>query len=360
MKKWIKVIVIAILILSVMGIGGISLLKIYRNERNTTSSKEMKIIPGIICIGDSLTNGAGGDGMGYPDYLARDLDTDGYIIPVYNLGVGGENTVTIASRIGALPMTVGPCTIPSETEPVEIEICDAYNGWPVTPLRQGSQNNNGVNPCRIGGVEGTISIVQDDYGSEDYQYYFTRTESGEEIVIERGTLIETYASSCQDYQDGIFIVFIGANHGYEDIEDLIAQQQAILSLQEGNADKYVIIGISTGTYEERAELERSMLEMYGDRYINVRELLSNEEKLEAAGLTITDTDREQMMLGMIPDCARADDTHFNTIGYEILEIEIYERMKSLGYLDNVSSIAQDFNSKWGIFHKLEITLRKED
>lgn len=358
MKRIIKIVAIILIAVVLIGLSGIVLLKIYRTERDKTSADEVSRIPGIICIGDSLTNGAGGDGMGYPDYLAKDLDKDGYIIPVYNMGVGGENTVTIASRMGAIPMVVEEFIIPEGVEPVEIGIQNAYNDWPVTPLRQGSQNNNGVNPCVINGVEGTISIIQEDYGSDEYQYFFTRSEAGEEVYVESGSQVETYASTNRDYQDGIFIVFVGANKGYEDIDDLIYQQKAILSLQQKNADKYLIIGISTGTYDERAELEEVMLDTYGDRYINVRALLSDEDILTGAGLIVTDSDREQMRQGMIPDCVRSDDTHFNTTGYKIFEQVIYERIETLGYLDDVSDIAIDFNNKWGIFHKLEISLRK--
>lgn len=332
---------------------GYTALKTYRNARNTLASNERDIIPGIICIGDSLTQGTGG--IAYTEFLQEDMEKKGYIIPIYNLGVGGENTVTILSRLGALPLTIKSFTIPEGIEPVEITFENAYNGFSVSPLRQGSENNNGINPCHINGIEGLISINQTDYISQEYNYYFTRIEAGCETEVAEGSEVNTYARNA--YKDGIFIVFIGTNSGYTDIDDLIEQQKLLLDLQELNQDKYVIIGLTTGTREERSELEETMEQTYGNKYINLRECFTNQKLLEDAGIEMTSQDLAMIEQGIVPECVRSDEVHYNTAGYKLLSEIILGRMIELGYMDEVDPLADEFNSRWGLFHSLEISLR---
>ena len=353
-KKTVIILFVLLAILIIVGAAGLCLLKLYRNDRDMTASAERDIIPGIICIGDSLTHGTGGENISYPYYLSVDMEKDGYIIPVYNLGVGGENSCTIAGRMGAIPIKTDEFVIPKDTEPVRITFED-YKGCGITPLRQGSENNNGVNPCIINGVEGTVSVNQTDVGSDDYGYFFTRNEAGEEISVAAGSEVETYASGA--YRDGIYIIFIGTNGGYEDIQDLIYQQQSIIDMQEMNRDKYLIIGMTKGSYDEMHELEEAMCNIYGDKFINLRELLCDEDILTGAGVEVTEADRLQMEEGMVPDCIRTDDTHYTATGYKLLEEAIYDRMKELGYFDELDIPADEFNDKWQAVHKLEIELR---
>lgn len=108
----------------------------------------MESVPGIVCWGDSLTAGAGGDGTTYPAVLQEliqknILDTvdfsqvvnpkynnvlaqESYTvqsIEVVNMGVGGENTITIMGRNGALPFVVKEAfVIPPSKEPTEITL----------------------------------------------------------------------------------------------------------------------------------------------------------------------------------------------------------------------------------------------
>ena len=66
-------------------------------------------LPGIVCWGDSLTAGVGGNGVTYPDVLSNLIKTNitgqyggGKLrdVEVINCGVGGESSVTIAGRSG--------------------------------------------------------------------------------------------------------------------------------------------------------------------------------------------------------------------------------------------------------------------
>ena len=106
MKRTAKVLLIITLIFILL-IGGLYVA--YSIDKKNTFEKQQESIPGIVCIGDSLTAGTEG---GYPKFLSDALIYNGVRVPVYNIGVGGENTLTIAGRMGAIPFTVYAFTIP--------------------------------------------------------------------------------------------------------------------------------------------------------------------------------------------------------------------------------------------------------
>ena len=76
---------------------------------------------------------------------------------VYNMGIGGETPITIASRQGVLDIEFTESfTIPqSANEEVEIKFA-ASNGGVVTPR---NASIGGWAPCTINGVDGTMRIV---------------------------------------------------------------------------------------------------------------------------------------------------------------------------------------------------------
>lgn len=329
--------IILVLMLLCAGLALISH-RLYANEQNLLQTYTNEIIPEIVCIGDSLTAGTGGEGISYPDYLEELLWDKSLYIPVRNYGVGGENTVTIAARMGAIPFRMEDFTIPSDTTPVEVHFISEENKL-VQPLRQGDA---GINPCVIAGVEGRLTIDQTDYKDTSYTYYFTRSEAGNKTVVEKGTPVETYASSAR--KDGIFIIFMGENHGYNDIDDLISQQQSILALQDKNRDKYLILGLTSGTKAEREELETKMQETYGSKYINLREYMSTKGPYDA-NIDLTNSDLEQMREGKVPDCLLSDGIHFKPDGYRLIAEQVLERMNQLGYFDDIIDTVEQYGAQ---------------
>ena len=70
----------------------------------------------IVCFGDSLTAGSGSsDGRSYPLVLSELTNMD-----VVNAGVGGETSLQIATRQGALMLYCEPFTIPEDSTAVNI------------------------------------------------------------------------------------------------------------------------------------------------------------------------------------------------------------------------------------------------
>ena len=93
------------------------------------------------------------------------------------------------------------------------------------------------------------------------------------------------------------------------------------------------------------ELEQRMQETYGEHYINLREYMSTAGP-ETAGVTITETDRLQMAQGIVPDCLRSDNVHYNKEGYELVAKLVYERLQELGYYDGIVDATEQYSSLW--------------
>lgn len=338
----------------------------YENMVMKAQKTTSRYLPGIVCWGDSLTAGAGGDilpsgetlkkGIKYPDILYNEMETGLFgtdveidVPEVINMGVGGENTDTILGRNGAVPFVLSDeLSIPafvkgnaSDSPSVEIHFV-SRDGDPVAPLRQGDK---GMESVSINGVEGIISIEQESYASVDYKYYFTRITHGEAVTVPQGTIIQTQGSVL--YTDYIPVIFIGENGGYENAEELIAQQQAIIKHQEEGIaqERYIIVGTHSGTAKERTETESLMEKTYGRKYINLREYMVT-EGLDDAGIIPTGLDNELMVEGVCPSSLRvtAEDVHFNSAGYELIGKLIYKRMDELGYFDEVKDAINSVKS----------------
>lgn len=313
---------------------------------NQTLSEYM---PGIVCWGDSLTAGAGSNGHPYPlvlDKLIQDNITKEYNkinsqistksqrltnIPVVNMGVGGENTVTICGRNGSIPLIVSEdIIIPAECKATQIYIKSSI-GTGASPLRQGTA---GMDYVIIDGVKGKIEIIQENYTSEEYSYVFTREKSGDSKTIKAGTPIIT--SGSENYLNYIPIIFIGTNGGYVNYQDLITQQRGIINHQKGNPKgRFIIVGLHYGkSMEEFEEMEAVMSAEYGDQFINLREYLCT-QAMNDAGLQPTLKDTEAMANGLAPYSLLSDKVHFNEAGYKVLGELIYKRMEQLGYFSEV-------------------------
>lgn len=269
----------------------------------------------IVCWGDSLTAGAGGNGTTFPKILAAKSGKT-----VYNYGVGGESATTIASRQGGITMRVSPFTIPSGTTSTEISIMGS-NGLPTEPLRQ---NNHGINPCYINGIKGELS-----YDKTAGKYYFTRSEAGEEVEVEQETDIVTNAMLTR--RKDIAVIFVGTNGGHKSIDNLVNIQKSMINYLDYEDKEYVVLGLTTRTKAERQELEDRMVLEYGDRYINLREYLST-QGLADANITPTAEDLAEMEVGSVPPSLLADDVHFNAKGYELIGNYVYEKMVEIGIL----------------------------
>lgn len=288
-------------------------------------------LPGIICWGDSLTYGWQGEGVSYPLVLRERLKNGGLDIPVVNMGSPGEDSLTIAGRSGGIPFLVAEdVVIGADTVPVEIAI-SSYDGRRVMPSLT---KDVGINECFIGGIAGTLKIVE--HRNPESAYTFTRSTPGEAVTVSAGTEIVTEAGI--HYQDYLSVLFIGTNGGYDSLDDLVAQQNAIIASRTANTDRFLIVGLTYGTGEEQRAYDHAMYAEYGERYFNLREYLCTYGMADA-GLTPTANDLHEMQVGSVPGSLRSDLIHFNAAGYALVGDAIYEKMNALGYFDEAKRLA---------------------
>lgn len=291
----------------------------------------------ITCWGDSLTAGGG--------WTNRLQELSG--MTVYNGGTGGENSQTIVSRQGADAMVVNNITIPATTDPVLIATrssdvgISTVEGNKVTPLLQGGAH---VNPCKIGDIEGTLKWTGSSYNDSSGTWTFTRSTAGAAINITRPTILRTNFDINKN-NPYLMIIFIGQNGGYSDLNDLIRQHKLIID--HANAKHYLILGLSSGTANQRAEYESKMKNEFGRYFLSLREYLStpiynsNNEIISCYGLDDQNleidtsytyggkTTLQEIADGTVPHQILADSVHYTSGTKTIIGDLIYKYCKEL-------------------------------
>jgi len=278
----------------------------------------------IICLGDSLTAGDGGDGTSYPSILQSLITSAGLSQAVVNMGISGETSQAIAARFGAIPIIVNPFTIPGSTTPVEITIQD-FGGMAISLLNMGTANNVKINPCTINGIDGTLSKT-------DNKYYFTRSKTDVQVVINRPVKLITYAS--QNYRNSnIIVVWIGTNNSSDTVDKIIKIQNLIK--EYALTDKYLIVGITNDTRTDCVADNNEMALAHGNKFLDLKTYLIN-YGLQDAGITATTQDNTDISNGVVPTSLRVDATHYTASGYTVIGNAIYKKLLELGYLESAS------------------------
>lgn len=275
----------------------------------------------ITCWGDSLTSLGG--------WTTKLQELSG--MTVYNAGTGGENVHTIMARQGADAIMVNGVTIPAGVTPVTLAtyaspLKTAF-GHNVTPLLQGGAH---VNPVKIAGIEGTLKWTGSSYSDTSGTWTFTRTEAGEEVVINRPTALTT-AYDREKNSPYLMVIFMGQNGGYNnDNEELVNLHR--LMIDHSNAKHVIVLGLSSGSTSGRADYEAAMKKAFGRYFISLREYLS-QYGLEDAGLTPTTADTTAMMGGTVPPQLLADGVHYTAATKTVIGNLIYKRCCELGIFE---------------------------
>lgn len=292
------------------------------SKRLQKLESELTVENQIVCFGDSLTQGAGGNGISYPSVL-KGLVGNNY--NVINQGSGGENTIAILSRQGSVATYVNNITIPAKQTTVKLcqpnEYLDSNLG--IKSLLTIAGDMTGINPCYINSVIGILSKVNDGNG---VYYTFTRSKDGKEIVIDRPTRIFFYSTN--RYNNSILCLFIGQNGGYSTEEELVEQIRN--AIRHNGTDKYIILGLTTGSNTERASLEKTMQNAFGLHYLNTRKYLYM-YGLSDANIKPTTQDENDIKNGIVPNSLRSDSVHLNDKGYTVLGNIVYKKGVELGY-----------------------------
>ena len=263
-----------------------------------------------------------GNGTSYPSVLTT---LCGKNANVYQLGVGGESTSTIAGRQGGIPMIVSNFEIPETKTSVQINLI-SKDGNTVAPA---IQNTLGLNKCYICNVEGDISY-------SNGKWYFTRSTEGDTVKVPNNT--EVITDGMLKYRDSLMILWSGSNdqsQGTEiNVQNLIEKQRKMLNYSN-DKDNYIIIGL-TAKYIFQDNLDNintTLSNEYKEHFIDLRTYLLDKTYLTNNwNLSLTEQDLQNIDNGEIPVSLRSDNIHFNAKGYEIIANLVYQKLNSLGYI----------------------------
>jgi hypothetical protein len=279
----------------------------------------------ITCWGDSLTALGGWTGV---------LQTKSGI-PLYNCGVGGENSKDIIARQGGDIMMLFTSdnpniVIPATTDAVEIRTNNIKTlfGNYAHPL---AQPGGYVNPVTLNGIKGTLSLSSS-------KYYFTRSEAGEAKTIDRDARIVTYGDVKYN-SPYLMIIFIGQNGGWSDAAELIDQHNKMIA--HSSAKHVLVLGLSSGTTESRADYEAAMKAEFGRYFVSIRQYLAHpiyDENnqivscygLADEGLTPSANDLEKIAIGQVPSQLLADGVHYTDATKTVIGNMLYKYCQDLG------------------------------
>ncbi|MCH5186903.1 MAG: hypothetical protein J1F63_00770 [Oscillospiraceae bacterium] len=137
------------------------------------------------------------------------------------------------------------------------------------------------------------------------------------------------------------VIFINADAWDGTIDGLISRQNELIAGRE----RYIVLGMPTGSREEMMYVEAAMLAEYGEKYINLREYLST-DGMASISLPISEADMAAMAEGRIPPGLLASDgVNLNESGYKLAAFLTYDRMSELGYFNEVLSAIDEYNEK---------------
>lgn len=258
---------------------------------------------------------------------------------VYNMGVRGENAMTIAARQGRTDIVLTEAvTIPKSGE-VEIKFAakDTNGAWAAVVPRD--ITCGGWNPVSINGIEGTLTVEVNADRTLNWAK-FTRTGTGNSATILSGTKINIQAHEVAKDAD-INIIFTGTNGGWNaantsNNEDLIALIKQMIENTK-NKDKYIVIGLTVGDGEDYKELKSLMEAEFGEHFLDAKAYLSSEQALKDMNLAVTENDSEYIQAGKVSysfmSSPGKDFAHMNTHGYKALAKCVNDKLNELGYLN---------------------------
>lgn len=288
------------------------------SEDAINKAREFNSSKRVLCYGDSMMEGYGGEGVTVPNTLA---DLSG--ATVLNYGIYAESTSCVSARMGANPQyLVEEIAIPSETTPIKAQFSGKY-GYEML-LNFGDA---GINNVFIDGIEGVYFM------NEDGDRMFQRLSPGEEKIVKRGTLLVTHAM-VDKKPDDIIVIWCGSNdnpQNADDIDAVIDRINEMLAYCE--AKEYVVIGETTfmDRFPVINELNEAYAKEYGEHFLDIRKYLM-EQALDDLGITPTDADIAAVQRGDVPESIRVDDSHGNSDYYRLVGQQLYKKMTELGYL----------------------------
>ena len=300
-----------------------------QTERTIVSGKD------VVCWGDSLTAGSGGNGTTYPNVLKTLLQNSGSAANTYNMGVGGETSPTICARQGGNPFIINVTggIIPADTSDVTVTL-EQINGEVVRPLLQGSTTWTGM----LGNIAGTLNLVEPSGSSSSWQadnyYTFTRSTAGTQVTMNRPTAF--YLDVATPRLGDIHVIWIGQNNPSSGVSRHIADVKAMIQRMQVLDKRFLVMPLprtntDTTTLADRNAYDSAMFAEFGRRFVSIRQYLCN-YGLADANISPTAQDSTDIAAGIVPTSLRADSVHLNAQGYTVVANQIFNRLNELGWI----------------------------
>lgn len=282
-------------------------------------------IPGIVCIGSDLMASTGTVNTYFTKELQDKLSAENYRTEITNLAVPGENAATILGRIGVIPFVIDEdVTIPSKSDLIPVKLASSKDGAPIWPLAVAADNAS-FNPVTVDGHIGMIGgDSQRNPQTGENNHYFVRLEDGEAFTLHKGSVINT--SSDDEFKDYVHIIWIGENENWSDWNDLADYIEQIVDSCGANKERYIVMGLISGSNEGMAEYDSVMEERFGTHFLNIRKYLS-EYNLYKTTAEYTDQDFNMQEQGIVPSCFLQSKGGLNDIAYKIITDYVYEELK---------------------------------
>ena len=210
------------------------------------------------------------------------------------------------------------------------------------------QNNNNLNPVDVNGVECTLKWTGSNYSDTTGTWTIKRNVSGDDIVINRPTIIRTAYDRLYN-NPYLMIIFIGQNKGYDDDLDVLVRQHRSI-IEHANAKHVIVLGLSSGDAVSRKPYEERMKKEFGRYFISLREYLAHPiydtdgstivscYGIDDQGLTAdtaysyggnTYNSLEEIAKGKVPHQILMDGLHFSSGTRTVIGNLIYKRCKEL-------------------------------
>lgn len=255
---------------------------------------------------------------------------------IINGGVGGEDSINIAARSGAVYVYLqNAVTIPGNGSEVEIGTVSDSGLRAVTPsgnvvalswLRRG-QGNATINPVTIEGIECIIRWSGSSSNDPSGKYFLRRLATSEEDYT---TSVNTpiYTNAMRAYRDpGALVIWMGQNGGWSSPNELISQIKAVIDFVA--CHNYIVVGLHTGTAVSRQALEEASQAAFGHRYFNFRKY-TVDRALRDMGITPTSADLLAMEEGKCPPVLMTDGVHLTTAAGNQLGKILFQNFKLIG------------------------------
>ena len=275
-----------------------------------------KVKKNISFWGDSMTAGAGGNGLTMPDVVKNELNRE-----IFNGGVGGLSSTNIACLQGGLDFIIK--FNENKISTIGTDTITSYNIVPYI------HTTNQTRLGSINGIKGTLTRVGNLINPivTDY-FYFTRETIGEEIIIPPDG-VQMVFDDAVNHRNDLIVIWSGRNNnpqqdGY--ISTIKADISSMIMFLDEYNKQYLVIsvcngsrqteGIGSDVYSNIISLNNELHSTFGENYIDLRKYMV-EQAIFDAEIPPTNEDLNDIASDCIPTSLRHDNVHFNAIGYKM-------------------------------------------